>query len=213
MEHTPEKDTMRSVIWQKMVAAVRDHKAIDLIKGAIYVSVVLIMCSAATDGGNFATRLMEWRNGAVPTITMILVSSFYAPRAFKSLVGIVQDAYESAQPEEEWGDEQTIEGMNTEQVIDHLITRSTFKREEVEARFGVPRYRYSALVKKLKEIGVLVTGENNMSVLNSEEWNRDSLRRLFAGKETAAELEREVRVVRSIPSPTPFERRPVTCAA
>lgn len=218
----PHKSLIR-VLWRKFVEVVDAHSFRDMAKFIILSFVAGLFSSAALDGGKLIQSIAEWRNGAVPTIILSIIFVFSFPWFYRTLREAfittcdnidrrrserAAGAYSEAGDYEE-GD--TIEGMDTEAVIDHLLKKRTFKRDDIESQFQIPRYRYSALVKKMKEIGVLVGGENNMSVL-SEEWNREKLRALFAGKEVAADLEKQVNIVR-IPSPTPlFKRRAISCA-
>lgn len=209
--------SMRSVIWSKLIYIVREYTILDLFKYSLYLFTIFLMCSVTVDNGQLVQRIVDWKNGTIPHTIVILISAYYAPRFFRlvlsELVTTCESLAEVTDFNRSCSDSPIIEGMDTEEVIEHLITRSTFKREEIEAKFKVPRYRYSALVKKLKELGVLVTGENNMSVFNSENWNRQRLEELLYGKEMASELKEEVKIVRKIPSSTPlFTQRPVSCA-
>ena len=52
----------------------------------------------------------------------------------------------------------SIEAIPTVELIDHLVTVGTFKGAEIERKFRAPRYRVTALAKRLKEIEILVPG-------------------------------------------------------
>jgi hypothetical protein len=62
----------------------------------------------------------------------------------------------------------SIDGIPRLELLDHLFTVGTFKRDEVEKKWGIPRYRVTEISKKLEDLGVLVRGENNARVLNTE---------------------------------------------
>lgn len=200
---TPEKLRLRCVAWQHFVAFLDDH---GLRAAARFVMTFAAAASASwialypTEARAAAEAAMTWNGYAVPTVAWVFALTFSAAPAWR----FMRDAIPERAPT---GD--TIEGMEVERVIEHLQRFRTFKRDDVERAFGIPRYRYTALVQKLKKLGVLVPGENNMSILSAD-WNADALRELFAGRETAAELAAPVRIVRPTP-PTPlFQRRPLS---
>ena len=210
---TSQQKLMRAVVWQKLVAFVEAHsiraglKFVALLTVAGVVSVVITSPEIADMQ---LSRIMEWRNFTVPVTLWVVLLTFYGKRAvlwlFESIASVMPED-EDVEPDEE-GD-CMIEGIPVTKLVDHLIKFKTFKRDDIETKFLVPRYRYTALAKKLKELDVLTHGINNMSVLGAE-WDRAKLLALFAGKESADELEKTVNIVRSLPSPAVFSRRLVT---
>jgi hypothetical protein len=46
----------------------------------------------------------------------------------------------------------TIEGIPTLELLDHLFEHKSFKREDIENKFGIPRNRYGILATKLESI-------------------------------------------------------------
>jgi len=62
----------------------------------------------------------------------------------------------------------SIDGIPRIELLDHLFTIGTFKRDDVESKWGIPRYRVTAISKKLDDLGVLIRGENNSRILNPE---------------------------------------------
>lgn len=197
---TPEKLRLRSVAWQHFVELLDAH---GLRAAARFVGLFLLASGFSwlalyPENAEAAfVAAVTWRDYALPTCAWIFAATFGAPSALR----FIRDAVPERAPA---GD--TIEGMDVEKVIAHLQQHRTFKRDDVERAFGVPRYRYTALVQKLKKLGVLVPGVNNMSVL-SDEWTADELRGMFAGCETAAELSAPVRIVRPAGSPPLFRSR------
>jgi hypothetical protein len=61
-----------------------------------------------------------------------------------------------------------VEGIPTLELIDYLFNNQSFKRDDIEAVFGIPRNRFDILAKKLDDLKVLVRGANNGRVLNPE---------------------------------------------
>ncbi len=84
---------------------------------------------------------------------------------------------------------ENIEGIPTLELIDYLIENKTFKREEVEAVFGIPRNRFDALAKKLDEIKILTRGANNGRVLNPE-MTRQEIFKALNGVNAAKDLKK-----------------------
>lgn len=194
---------MRSVVWTHVVEFLDDHGFRAAAKFALTFSVATFASWLALypeDAQAAASAVVTWNDYAVPTVAWVFALTFAAPPAWR----FVRDSMPEPAPA---GD--TIEGMEVEKVIAHLQAHRTFKRDDVERAFGIPRYRYTALVQKLKKLGVLVPGENNMSVLSAD-WNATALQELFAGRETAAELVAPVRIVRPAGSPPLFQRRPLS---
>lgn len=76
--------------------------------------------------------------------------------------------WKNAQKPQEIENGSTLEGIPVVELLDHLFEKESFKREEVENKFGIPRNRYTTLAIKLENIGVLIRGENNARVLNTE---------------------------------------------
>jgi len=61
-----------------------------------------------------------------------------------------------------------LEGIPTLELIDYLFEHKSFKRDDIEATFGVSRNRFDNLAKKLDEINILIRGANNARVLNPD---------------------------------------------
>lgn len=209
MDNNTEKKSMVSVVWQKLIAFVEAHSIRSMFK-FIGLSFVSGLISAALTSpettDRYFTLIMEWRNHTVPVTLWVALLTFFGKPVALFLFGAVADALPAREEAEEEGEsDMMLEGIPVTALVDHLVKFKTFKRDDIERKFLVPRYRYTALAKKLKEIGVLTHGQNNMSVLGAE-WGRYELTNLFAGKEGADELEKEVNIVRPLPSPPVFSR-------
>mgnify|MGYP001236172436 CR=1 FL=1 len=210
MENTPKK-LMRSVLWQKLVAFVEDHSVrtgLKIVGLFFFAGVVSAILTSPEVADLTFSRVMTWRNYTVPVTLWVLFLTFYGRRVYLWLTNSIAShiAFTEDVPDEDC----MIEGIPVSDLVDHLVKFKTFKRDDIERKFLVPRYRYTALTKKLKELDVLTHGLNNMTVLGPE-WNREKLLSLFAGRESADELEKTVNIVRPIPSPTPrFTRRRIS---
>lgn len=57
-----------------------------------------------------------------------------------------------------------IEGVPISELAEHLHQKGTLKAEEVFQKWNIHARKYSALTKRLHEMGVLVRGENNANL-------------------------------------------------
>lgn len=81
----------------------------------------------------------------------------------------------------------TIEGIPTVELLDHLFEFESFKRDDIEAKFNIPRHRYTDLAQKLETLGVLQRGPNNSRVLNPE-YTRADIAAILHGRNTSGQL-------------------------
>jgi len=58
-------------------------------------------------------------------------------------------------------DELLFFGVSLEKVTEYLMIRGTFRREDIEREFGVPRHLYYDMVKVMDEVGIFIRGANN----------------------------------------------------
>lgn len=72
----------------------------------------------------------------------------------------------------------TIEGIPTVEILDHLFDNQTFKREEVQKKFGVSRSGYDRLVSILKGAKILVHGPCNAHLFNTE-YSREQVAKMI----------------------------------
>ncbi len=97
----------------------------------------------------------------------------------------------------------TLEGIPTVELLDHLFQFESFKREDIEKKFWIPRNRYTTLAIKLENIGVLIRGENNARVLSTE-YSRADVAAILEQAESAKELKAVFRQV----GPTSYTKQP-----
>lgn len=202
MDTNTEKITMRGVIWRKLVEWVDDHELDDLGR-ALVKAFIAGLLSAAVINERLLDHLLQWRGGTLPLLLWVWAIVYGLPPLVRMLADSMPRR-ETAEEEieyEEAGD--TVEGIPRAALRDHLLRAGTFKLADAERKWSVPRYRYTALVKRLKELEVLTHGANNATVLK-EGIKAAELDAILSSGTTAAELERPVRIVRPLPSPTPL---------
>lgn len=199
---TPNKPTMRGVIWTKMIEAA-EERTLGEIGGFFFKPVAVAALSAGmlTQGKAFDAA-MEWRGFTLPTIFTAIVFVYGLPPLFRMVMdtaGDVRERVKASVPNER------MEGVATDALIDHIFTTKGFRRAEIEQKFRIPRHRVTLLSDRLEELGILIRGENNARVLGSV--SRDQVRRMLEGKTVAEELEQEVNIVR--PTPPPRVQSPI----
>lgn len=198
-----DERTLRGVLWRKVVDLVDRMTLRELGLGLVLLAVATTYSSFLLDDGVLVTRIAQWRGGVVPSLVLVNVIVFNVPRAYRFL----RDAWEAmpvAAPIEQ-GTER-LEGIPTAELLEHVFRRGTFKRVDVEARFGIARHRHAALADALERVGILARGENNSRVLDPS-MTIDRAAELLAGKRSAEELEIPINIVRPLPSRAPIFTR------
>jgi hypothetical protein len=186
-------------VWNHALRSLDEHGIRSAANKLLLCFLAGVLSSAALypdDLGRAFNLAMTWHNYAVPKVLWIFGLVFFSP----AIVRIVRNWLKTPAGE-------TIEGIPTTELIDHLFTEGTFKRDDIERKFNVPRYRYTALAKKLKELDVLCSGPRNNETILNPDCTRETLADILAGKMTAGELERPLNIVRPLPY---FARRTIS---
>lgn len=135
----------------------------------------------------------------------------------RKLVHFVEDLTELFYPVTRTTDE--LEGIPHSELLDHLFTEKSFKRNDIENKFLLPRYKVTELKAELERVGVLVRGENNAHILNPA-YSRQDVASIIHGKQRGRDLEmlfrkkgsgfttepsaKEIEARAAVPSPTPL---------
>lgn len=203
---TPRKSMFRT-LWYKLIDAVDRHSFKDIAIFFALLATASLLSAAAYDNGRYLDAVINWKGGAIPNTLFFFAITFSAPRLYRgvrdalldtlSRVGAQEGDYEE---EEESGDLEPISGIPVIELLDYLMSVKTFKRDAVEDKFKIARYKYTALVKKLKSSGALVHGVNNQTMLNPD-WSRARLAGVLTGEGEP------VNIIRPVPSPLFSQRR------
>ena len=211
-----ETHTLRSAVWQKFVSFVEEHSVRDMLVIIGLFFLAGILSAAAIDLPTMVRivdAVMEWHHNALPTVLLTTFGVFSAPALYREARSALSDLCEMSHDPVPQVD--SIEGIPTDELLDHLFTAGTFTRADAE-KFGMTAKRHNALVSKLKELGILTHGANNSTVLAAGA-RREDVAALLSGKTKAEELKAGVRIVRPLPySPTPspaFKIRAVSAIA
>ena len=200
MEHT-----LLSALWQKLVAFVAEHSLREI-------GTFLLLAFVA----GLLSALVVSTEPMVRLLGQVVAWHAYAPLKVATVFALVFNARRIIDFMRAWfaapPDSNTIEEMPTAEVLDWLFSRRSFQVDEVTDNFQAKRYRVERLVKKLKELQVLVAdpANNNASVLNAE-FSRQDVASIFRGKRDARELEPLFRkkdgYLTSVPSAKEIEER------
>lgn len=122
-----------------------------------------------------------WDWFAIPKLIFCFVIVFN----YKSIIEFIKDNIPSFEKEEV--DQDTIEWIPMIELLDHLFEFKSFKRDDVEQKFAIPRHRFTDLANKFEEMWILVRGINNSRVLNND-FSRQDIASILSGKSTTQEI-------------------------
>lgn len=134
--------------------------------------------------------IMQYQNYALLKTTIIFATVFNFQRIMKMVV----EVYNARPTPQKSSTGDTIEGIPTLELLDHLFEHKSFKREDIETKFAIPRNRYATLANKMESIGILKRGENNSRVLN-EEYTRADIASIFKNVTSAKDLKQVFRQI------------------
>jgi hypothetical protein len=180
MENQTNTTGLAHAICRKLAEAIDGHSLGEILT-FVGLSFLAGIITDAAMGGSIILRLLEWRGGTLPTFGTVSLVVFNCGRLSRSVRGVLGTLKVAPAAE-------TIEGIPTVELLDHLFTAKSFKRDDVKLKFSVPQYRVEDLGRKLQDIGVLIVGPNNSKVLNPE-FSRQDAASILKGKSSARELE------------------------
>lgn len=129
--------------------------------------------------------ILSWENAIIAKAILSALFVFNFSRIVAAILGwfesIMAPGLESVRTID------SIDGIPRLELLDHLFTVGTFKREDVEKKWGIPRYRVTIISKKLEDLGVLSRGENNARILNPE-FTRADLATLLGDHESVEDI-------------------------
>lgn len=187
----PQVRTARSIMREKALDLLERTELSEMARvSAAVVSSVAITAALAypQDVGGLLRDVAAWQNWLLPKAAASAAVCFNFRRIVTACASVAdsvpQEKPRKAVCEKRLG---TLEGIPHEEFAHHLFTYGRFSVADADVVFGLPRARYSALAKKLEEIGVLVRGEKNSRVLNPD-FGRSDLASVLDGCEKAEDL-------------------------
>lgn len=172
--------TITSVLSQKIATYLARRSFRQMIRDLI-VSVCISFAAGLLVNANLALAVIRWHNGIVPTLVLILTVEAHARWLFQSVRGL----FDSFRPEVE-----SIDGIPTVELLDHLFTAGTFRQAEVKKKLGAAHHKIVALGQKLESIGVLFKDRKNNNALTlNPDFSRQDIASILEGCETASDIE------------------------
>lgn len=180
--------SITSILVSKILDVLESSTLSQIFSGFLLIlaSIILTVVLTYTDDSKEAFRaILTWENAIIAKaiVTTLLVFNFsrilsYVLQKFESIMAAIPESVRTID---------SIDGIPRLELLDHLFTVGTFKRDEVEKKWGIPRYRVTEISKKLEELGVLTRGENNSRVLNTE-FTRSDIATLLGDRESVEDI-------------------------
>lgn len=177
---------IKTILWNKFLDILENSTfrqiifAILLVILSLILTLVLTYTEKATEVILTACRFENY-------LLLKLVGSFIIIFNFRSIFEILKKMlpeFPEMKKEPTWN---TIEWIPVVELLDHLFEFESFKRDDIEKKFGIPRNRFTDLAQKLENLGVLIRGENNARVLNPE-FARSDVALILEWKTSAEDL-------------------------
>lgn len=192
--------TIRSIIWSKILDSI---ESVSLLEIFINFSLWIISGCAAyaaihpDQAQMIAKAINEWWNYAFAKTFFSFGIIFNLHRIYH-IIKILVARHSKKVPAGE-----TLEGIPTVEILDHLFEVQSFKRDDIEKKFWIPRNRFTDLAQKLEDLDVLIRGDNNSRILNPE-YSRADIAAILQGAERSGDLNKVFREVK----PNSFTNEP-----
>lgn len=197
---THENITERKKMNERSVWMILWNKFLDILENSTFrqiISVILLVIISL-----ILTLILTYTEKATEVVFIVfkfknyffpkMIWSFFIVFKFKIIFDLIKQMIPDFPEikEEPTGD--TIDWIPTIEMLDHLFEFESFKRDDIEKKFKIPRNRFTELAQKLEDLGVLVRGENNARVLNNE-FARSDVALILEWKTSAADLRQLIR--------------------
>lgn len=160
--------TLTSILVSKVLDVLESSTLSQIFSGFLLLlaSIILTVVLTYTDDSIEAFRaILSWENAIIAKAIVITLLVFN----FSRILALILEWFESLlATHTDIRTIDSIDGIPRLELMDHLFTIGTFKRDDVESKWAIPRYRVTAISKKLEDLGVLIRGENNSRILNPE---------------------------------------------
>jgi len=186
-----EYDNVSPQVSRRTVSGVFRDKILDSLEGASLQGILKLFLGFI--GACALTMLLMYTDTMIALLTSaIRFQSFLIVKFLFSAVLIwkwstILSLISRLLPEKKKPLGENIEGIPTAELLDHLFQYKSFKRDDIEGKFGIPRNRFTALGDKLENMGILERGPNNSRVLN-ERYSRQDIAAILEGRKKAKEL-------------------------
>jgi len=175
---------MKTIIYKKFLNILEEKSFKQILMSVLLWlwSVILSLILIYTDQTiEILLFIYNYNNFTLPKI----IFSFWLIFNYKIIINFWKNVINELKPKIE---EDKIEGIPTMELIEHLFFEWSFKRDEVEKKFLIPRYKFTILAKKFDELKILIRWENNSRILNPE-FSRQQIAETLSWKKSSENLQ------------------------
>ena len=177
---------VKSILWNKFLDILESSTFRQIISVILFVILSLILTLVLTYPEKATEAILiacRFENYFFPKF----IGSFIIIFNFRSIFEILKKMIPEFPEYKEKPKGDTIEWIPVVELLDHLFEFESFKRDDIEKKFGIPRNRFTDLAQKLETLCVLIRGENNSRILNKE-FARSDIALILEWKSSAADL-------------------------
>lgn len=146
--------TIPQIISNKILDSIESQSLGDILLRSLLILLAIIATLAVlypATTQSIAKAIASWNNYAFAKSVFIFAITFNLSRIGKLALKI----YKNRPTPQKTATGDTIEGIPTLELLDHLFEHQSFKREDIETKFAIPRNRYATLANKMESIGIL----------------------------------------------------------
>jgi len=177
---------MKGILWNKFLDRVEESGLYFVLVFLLKITMFLCIVSVFVYPEKVTTiliQLWEYKEYLFAKMFCSAIFCFYSDKIFRFTVTFhcnifrfisklfqrieTNIDYSTKEIQEEKSNNSSVVGIPILELIDHLFTFKTFKRDDIENRFMVPRRKYDKLAKLLESNGVIYKDptQNNARVL------------------------------------------------
>jgi len=175
--------TLTSILVSKILDVLESSTLSQIFSGFLLLLasiIVTVVLTYTNDSIEAFRAILAWENAIIMKGVVVTLFIFN----FSKILALILEWFESLlATHTDIRTIDSIDGIPRLELMDHLFTVWTFKRDEVESKWAIPRYRVTAMSKKLEDLGVLIRWENNSRILNPE-YTRSDLATLLGNHES-----------------------------
>lgn len=112
----------------------------------------------------------------------------YRKKMINALIDFIYDLTDFIYKTDTVKPSECIDGIPKDELATYLLENKEFKIKDAVDYFLIPQYKVELLAKKLEEVCVLVRGDNNRRVFNTN-FSRSDLANIFKEAQTAEEIQ------------------------
>lgn len=153
--------SLSRVLWYKILKWIEQSTSSAIMKATIklFMAFMLgILVFAPNFALGYLMAALQWNSYRIPTFFAVLALAFNARRMYLYARRRVRAARAG-------GNQHTYHGIPVPEIVDFLIDRKAFKRDEAIKTFALSQGQYAKIAQEMEERGVLIRGEANARIL------------------------------------------------